>query len=1211
MYLKKLDMASGKWYYLNRRTGETTWDVPRGQISMAPPPEKLMNDLEKEKQEIRLAKAKEKKKRDFLIEQRKEEYRQSLIKETSAAEEAERKRRDDLWKDAVNHGSTSGEVNMSWQKLGDVSQRVYDFRRSTTRDLIHLRLVGHELESLPDELSRYCPMLISLTLTSNRLASINCVAELTHLTSLVAIRNRITHLPPLIGNLVQLKILELASNRLEVLPATFGNLTNLAKLNLECNRLRRIPETLSRLTIKTLNLNSNDLVSLPRCLGSMPNLVVLSVNSNRLKYLPSEIGDSKTLAQLHVCNNRLMELPEEIGKLGNSLTNLWLDFNNLSAVPMSFYKLTNLIELKMEGNLGMVFPTIDKIIKGPKTVVAWSKKRYATSLYARQQAIVLSFQDILKQVGKHCVGGEDHRGIYEANVQFEIPGTNKSTKGPRDTKVPLEEGEGELFYQYPEEMFWDTFLPALDEIWNDEENFDTKGDIKSFTYPKGEVERVMGSFQDPYGPVIYRSPTGWFRRCVCKKPDGSRNVCIPPKAGWMCERPVMLVKMKITLERELEERNRQQQERERVKEVCAASEKSAKEWLELDEGKLFIRKLAEVRAHELQHSEADSKFRGAVELEFRRRRKKLEKAFKKKEKKLQERRNEHHNELEEKRKVLDEKGSSLQGWAAEQNDIAIDKILEELANLPEDEDLGKLQDKYEADLAKLIKEIEKKAEKGSLVERIVPKALLEFKQSMGREHNEKLNELMVDLKRQYVDREVYRARKKIKSEHEKLRKIMTSWTGLGMRDTFKDWKVWTKHRVHQRRRDIRRGNREARLGYEQEMANKDFARWNLDKWKKHWDDFNDLHYWVHDVTGESTYDEPNIETYQPKGWVEPDPPACMLDEITGELLTPRSLRRKEADTPSEHSEGMGAPDDDSDEEWKRERGLDGEDSSDEDESKPNTANAAIENGPDDAVAGMVPEEGEGAVVLADIPVTQELGVGFANEDDVKDMNSGAIVARPSTSQGMVVRGEVDGVMAKSQSRDFVGVKAEQDAAAARVLARRKQQIKRRMQRDALGEGGGGDDGDDGKASEVAKLLAAKEAEEAEKNRIPTEEEVMAMVGFDETKVDSYSDKELDAFAKKALAMNKKLGRTANGGVGDLTGPDGRNYGRYEPDLVTGFFQQRAENAKVNAKLAEERAKKYGGDGGGKKDEDGRDNSATGLGTVFSRQGKRIGGKKKG
>jgi hypothetical protein len=299
-----------------------------------------------------------------------------------------------------------------------------------------------------------------------------------------------------------------------------------------------------------------------------------------------------------------------------------------------------------------------------------------------------------------------------------------------------------------------------------------------------------------------------------------------------------------------------QNERKNVVEASEASEKSAQEYLDTDEGKLMIRKMAEQRAHELQASEADSKFKGACELEFRRKRKRLEKAFKKKEAKVQKRRNETHDELEEKKGKLREKGKELVGWAAEQNDIGVDKLLDQLANLPEDEELKKLQDKYEKDLEKLIKDIEKKAKKGTLVERIVPKALLEFKNSMTKDHNEKLNELMVDLRRQYTERESYRARKKVKGEHQKLRKIMSSWTGLGMRDTYKEWKIWTKHRVKQRRRDVRAKNREDRFNYEQEMANKDFASWNLDKWQRNWDEFNDLPYWVHGETGESTYEEP-------------------------------------------------------------------------------------------------------------------------------------------------------------------------------------------------------------------------------------------------------------------------------------------------------------------------------------------------------------------
>lgn len=76
-----------------------------------------LHALEKQRSETKLRKKKESEKRLFLIEQRKEEYRQSQIKDINKAEEAERERRDTLWADAVEHGKLTGEVNMSWQKV--------------------------------------------------------------------------------------------------------------------------------------------------------------------------------------------------------------------------------------------------------------------------------------------------------------------------------------------------------------------------------------------------------------------------------------------------------------------------------------------------------------------------------------------------------------------------------------------------------------------------------------------------------------------------------------------------------------------------------------------------------------------------------------------------------------------------------------------------------------------------------------------------------------------------------------------------------------------------------------------------------------------------------------------------------------------------------------------------------------------------------------
>lgn len=36
------------------------------------------------------------------------------------------------------------------------------------------------------------------------------------------------------------------------------------------------------------------------------------------------------------------------------------------------------------------------------------------------------------------------------------------------------------------------------------------------------------------------------------------------------------------------------------------------------------------------------------------------------------------------------------------------------------------------------------------------------------------------------------------------RKIMAMWIGLGMRESFAEWKTWTKRRIKQRRKDTRK-----------------------------------------------------------------------------------------------------------------------------------------------------------------------------------------------------------------------------------------------------------------------------------------------------------------------------------------------------------------------------------------------------------------------
>eukprot|EP00957_Ditylum_brightwellii_P152869 11635859-Ditylum_brightwellii.AAC.1 len=74
----------------------------------------------------------------------------------------------------------------------------------------------------------------------------------------------------------------------------------------------------------------------------------------------------------------------------------------------------------MEGNVDMVLPTTDTLLKGPEEVLRWSERRLGASQFARAQNILLTVQDVLKQVGKYKIGGlngmPSHHSLYEQNV---------------------------------------------------------------------------------------------------------------------------------------------------------------------------------------------------------------------------------------------------------------------------------------------------------------------------------------------------------------------------------------------------------------------------------------------------------------------------------------------------------------------------------------------------------------------------------------------------------------------------------------------------------------------------------------------------------------------------------------------------------------------------------------------------------------------------
>lgn len=83
-------------------------------------------------------------------------------------------------------------------------------------------------------------------------------------------KNRLTELPPELGQLKQLKKLILNKNRLEAIPPEIGQLHDLRELIISQNELETLPEEISNLQkLRYIDMWSNNVTHLPRAMNDM------------------------------------------------------------------------------------------------------------------------------------------------------------------------------------------------------------------------------------------------------------------------------------------------------------------------------------------------------------------------------------------------------------------------------------------------------------------------------------------------------------------------------------------------------------------------------------------------------------------------------------------------------------------------------------------------------------------------------------------------------------------------------------------------------------------------------------------------------------------------------------------------------------------------------------------------------------------------------
>ena len=408
-FTKCYDNETGRYYYINNHTQETTWDKPHNDDYIKhspfacnlytqrkvidPEKEKLLAEFRKFKEDERLNESEDKK----LISQN-----QKLV----------------IWQKAMYDAfNNKGTFSISWTKLGEINPVLYNFEVQFGIHLKVLRLIGVSLTSISIELFKSFPCLEVVSLPTNQLKLLpDNLVECSQLWELELTKNQIIALPQRIGLMKSLNTIHLSNNCLERLPITMGALRLLVRLELESNKLVALPETLDHLLCcESINVNDNLLTKLPRCMGRMPSLTFLSATGNRISYLPDDICLSRTITTLRININKLRYLPEKLGDM-KQLCEISLSGNKITKLPATFYKLLKLHTLRLDHNPHLKDPTPEIMMEGAQAVVANCFKSFQDIQWQIMKAIVGAIQECLQQAFEREIADPAH---FRANVKLD------------------------------------------------------------------------------------------------------------------------------------------------------------------------------------------------------------------------------------------------------------------------------------------------------------------------------------------------------------------------------------------------------------------------------------------------------------------------------------------------------------------------------------------------------------------------------------------------------------------------------------------------------------------------------------------------------------------------------------------------------------------------------------------------------------------------
>ncbi|KAE9551869.1 hypothetical protein FO519_004918 [Halicephalobus sp. NKZ332] len=252
-------------------------------------------------------------------------------------------------------------TNLPLQVLTISNNKITDLEKdSISKSLWFIDLKHNLLQHIPYLALKELNNLKTLDLESNNITHITAHKEVKfekEMTLLLS-NNKIHFLPSgAFDSFTQFTKLDLSYNQISKIDEqAFRSITKLEEINLSYNNIAHIPVRTfdnQENSLKKLNLEENDLHSLPTGLKSLSVLEVLNLNSNKLTDLQNDAmyKFKRNLTELLVAFNRLTEIPYDVLEGMDQLKHLDLSKNRIKDLDdIAFGSLPNLVRLNLAGN---------------------------------------------------------------------------------------------------------------------------------------------------------------------------------------------------------------------------------------------------------------------------------------------------------------------------------------------------------------------------------------------------------------------------------------------------------------------------------------------------------------------------------------------------------------------------------------------------------------------------------------------------------------------------------------------------------------------------------------------------------------------------------------------------------------------------------------------------------------------------------------------